>query len=162
MNRSYSNSEELLEDCKKIVDEFLKEFSITTINRLGLRYINRFDLDAEVTGSIEWKKFFSVELLGAIDFAQKLVYPLSRAMTSLQLRVDDHNILVRYGIWNQDFPSENNRKEFIIDIDASSRAALEPIAEISTLLKKYNSNIEKIFELSIKEDLRNILNKENV
>lgn len=161
LNRTYTDSKELLNDFENILKVFIDDLSITTINRIGLRYINRFDLDTEVDEIPDWSKFFSKDLVGSINFAKKLKYPIARSMHNLQLKADDHDILVRFGIWNQDFPSENTRKEFILDIDAFSRFAVENVNQIKEIVSQYNKNIEKIFEKSIASETKVLLEKKN-
>lgn len=159
LNRSYTDSKELLEDSRNIIDEFLKEMSITVVTRLGLRYINRFDLDTEISKPINWGNYFSKDLIGPVTFANKLKQPLSRVMSNLYLKLKDSDILVVFGIWNQDFPSENTRKEFILDIDAYSRLSFEINDGISQYIKEYNADIEKVFEKSLGAEIKKILNR---
>lgn len=159
LNRSYINSKELVQDCKDIIDIFTRDVGITSITRLGLRYINRFDLDAEVKNDIVWNKYFSSNLLGSIGFAKKIKRPIARAMSVLQLKYEDHDIQMQYGIWNKDFPSENTRKEFIVDIDSHSRFALESVSELTSMVQKYNKDIESIFLQSIGGEMKKLLTK---
>lgn len=159
LNRSYTDSKELLKDYKIIIESFIEDLSLSSINRLGLRYINRFDLDTEVLGNIKWEKFFSKSLVASSDFVDKLKYPLIRSMNNLHLRKEEHDILIRYGIWNQDFPSENTRKEFVLDIDSFSRLAFKEISNTTSLIKEYNQNIENIFEKAIGVEIKKLLKK---
>jgi uncharacterized protein (TIGR04255 family) len=159
LNRSYRDSKELRDDCCKIINTSITDLSISSVKRLGLRYVNRFDLDAGIKESIKWNDFFSKDLVGSVSFANKMRYPIVRAMSNLHIRSDGCDILVRYGIWNQDFPSENNRKEFILDIDIFSRIALENMGEIANVVKDFNQNAEKIFEKSIGVEIKKILVK---
>lgn len=159
LNRSYSDSKELLLDIENIVEVFVNDLGIDTYNRIGLRYINRFDFDIDVSDLIDWNKYFNRDLIGAVNFAKKVKYPISRAMTNLHIRFDEHDTTIRYGIWNQDFPSKNTKKEFILDIDAFSRFAVDADSGLSEIVKSYNKSIETIFEKSIGEETRKILNK---
>lgn len=159
LNRSYTNSKELILDCEKIILSFIKDLSISSLNRIGLRYINRFDLDVDVLGSIKWDNFFSKNLVGSIIFGNKLGYPLVRSMDNLHLRKDDHDIVIRYGIWNRDFPSENTRKEFVLDIDIFSKLPLEKIEDVEEIIKQYNQETENIFEEAIGVEIKKLLTK---
>lgn len=159
LNRSYRDSKELIDDCRSIISSSIADLSISSVKRLGLRYVNRFNLDTDVKGTIKWSDFFSKELVGSVSFAGKTRYSIVRAMSNLHLRSDGCDILIRYGIWNQDFPSENNRKEFIIDIDIFSRIALEDMGEITNIVEEFNQNAEKIFEKSLGVEIKKILRK---
>jgi uncharacterized protein (TIGR04255 family) len=159
LNRSYKDSKELLSDCDKVIYEFIKELSISSIKRLGLRYINRFNLDEDFKDSIDWNTFFSKDLVSPINFSKKIRYSIVRSMSNLHLRLENQDILIRYGIWNQDFPSENTSKEFILDIDAFSRNSIDNPSEINTIIRRYNNDIKNIFEKSINSEIKKLLNK---
>ena len=81
LNRSYTDKAELFQDCKELVLPFLKHFEISTINRLGLRYVNGFDLNF-IKKEFEWKTYFKPELLGNIEFARKRKVRVARSMNS--------------------------------------------------------------------------------
>lgn len=161
LNRSYTDSKELLKDCEDVLATFIDELSVSKINRLGLRYINRFDFDVDISEMVDWSKFFAKDLVGNVSFAKKLKYPIIRAMSNLHYRISDHDVLVRSGLWNQDFPSENMRKEFIVDIDTFSRFVIDDPSRINSIVKEYNKDVEKIFEKIIGAESKKLLNKKN-
>ena len=62
-----------------------------------------------------------------------------------------------HGIWNADYPNENTRREFVMDIDCYSRFPLEPKHDVNGAIERFNEHIQDIFEASITELLRDIL-----
>lgn len=156
-HKSYVNADNLIKDAEGIVQTFINEFNIQSVNRLGLRYVNRFDLSNFVKEKIDWKKYFNNDVVAPINFSNKTGYDLARCITQNYLKLSECDILLNYGIWNQDFPNENVGKEFLLDIDCFSRFPLERTSDISKTISSYNSNIQKIFEKSIKEETRKLM-----
>lgn len=161
-NNSYLNLDELTKDFDIIFLEFIKHFSIETLNRVGLRYLNRVNLDSAVkdVDKFKWSEFFSKELTSGLDFAYKNKISPTRALAQMFLKIDDvSEIIFNYGVWNSDFPSVITRKEFILDIDCYSKFPINTniTEELKNILLKYNKDIQFIFERSITDRLRSIL-----
>jgi uncharacterized protein (TIGR04255 family) len=156
-NKSYNDSQDLLNDVKEFIQPFIDEFSVHSVTRVGLRYINRFDFNSEVKGQIDWKNYFSNELIAGITFSKKLKHSFARLMSQSYFKLDGCDILMNYGIWNQDFPNTNVSKEFVLDIDCFSRFPLEKTSDISKTITEYNKSIQAIFEKSIKQGVKDIM-----
>lgn len=154
---SYSDSTELLSDTS-IAAEFIKEFKIKTINRLGLRYVNEIKID---NGDVlDWGDYINDDLLGSINFSQKNTLGLTRAMSILSFKKDFGNINFNFGMWNSSYPNIISEKTFILDIDAYSKFPLDTEdIKLDEIIKEFNHGIESIFENSIKDNLRSILNE---
>jgi uncharacterized protein (TIGR04255 family) len=153
----YDNSDELMSDAK-IVLGLLSKFSIKTINRLGLRYINEIEIKDD-NDFLNWNNYIADCLLGSLEFASKNKKSLARAMSLAVFKENDNNTSFNYGIWNGNYPNEINEKFFILDFDVVSKYAIEVTTDLLELIKKYNQQIEDLFEASIKESLRKILRK---
>jgi uncharacterized protein (TIGR04255 family) len=153
----YKNSSELLSNVN-IVTEFLKDFEIKTINRLGLRYINRIEIkDKNV---LDWTKYIDEKLLGSIEFSFKNKKSISRAMGFLVFKENFGDINFNFGLWNSDYPNVLSERIFILDFDAYSRFPLDTEGiDLLAIVEEYKKKIKELFEISIKVDLRNILNK---
>lgn len=158
LNRSYTSKTELIRDCEKFAFPFFKKFDIQTLNRLGLRYVDIFDLNF-IKKDFDWKKYFKLELLGGIQFAKKKKAKLARSMNQLELKYEREDLRFVYGVWNSDYPNENTRREFIMDLDCYSRFPLEPERDVREAIERYNEHAEDIFESSITDAVREILNK---
>jgi len=155
--KEYSDSKELLIHTS-IVSNFIKNFDIKTINRLGLRYVNEIVLQGK--DFLSWDEYIDEKLLGSLKFAISNKKILSRAMSTMVFKEENNNINFSYGIWNSNYPAEIREKIFILDFDASSKYPIDAKeADLSSIVKEYNQNIENIFENTIKEGLRKILKK---
>lgn len=154
---SYKDSSELLTNVKIVMD-FIDNFEIKTINRLGLRYINEVKIDDKKP--LDWDKYFDEKLLGLINFVSENSKTTSRAMGLIVFKEEFGSINFNYGLWNSAYPNEVADNIFILDFDAHSRFPLDTEGiDLNKLVKEYNKKIEELFEKSIKEELRKILNK---
>ncbi len=155
----YKNSEELLTDVKDVVNDFIELSKIESINRIGLRYTNEIDLK-EIKEVIDWSKYFNKNLLGSIFFGGRTKPKLARAIGRLVIKESIADINFTFGIWNSDFPNANVRKEFMLDFDCYSRLpAATAEFNFIELIKTYNQYIENLFEASITDNFRSLLNK---
>lgn len=158
INNSYKNKTELVSDFEKTLLPFLNFFKINTVNRIGLRYLNDINLNS-IKGDFDWSIFFHKDLLNGIYLNKRLKNDLSRSMSTTEMKQGEANIRFTYGIWNKDYPNENTRKEFILDIDCYSKFPHDTNETITETIKEYNKISENIFEKNIKDGLRNILRK---
>ncbi|NTU66356.1 MAG: TIGR04255 family protein [Candidatus Moranbacteria bacterium] len=152
----YSNSEELYKDIKVVIDRFILTFGVKTINRLGLRYINEIKL--KEPNALDWKNYINKDLLGGLNFSKNEI--LSRSLSQLVFKKDKGDMSFTYGVFNKEFPSEINIKEFILDFDCHSILPFELLEEnILNRIELYHSHIEDLFEKCITQKFRDFLNK---
>lgn len=157
----YNSKIELLKDIDELLVKFFEYSKIETLNRIGLRYVNQINLN-DIKVGFPWNKYISSNLTRALDFVNKNKgKKLAQAISKIVLKESDADIAFVYGIFNSDFPNESVRKEFVLDYDCYSRFPINPQeSNISEIAERYNSYIEKLFELSITNSLRKIMNKE--
>lgn len=154
----YKDSSELTPNME-IVSKFIKSFNIKTINRLGLRYINEIKID-DKKDLLDWSSYINGDLLGSISYSQKNKKALARAMGGVVFKEDFGNINFNYGLWNSAYPNIVTEKIFVLDIDAYSKFPIDTDGlNLEELVKEYNKAIENIFESSIEDGLREVLNK---
>jgi uncharacterized protein (TIGR04255 family) len=154
----YEDSTELLSDTKNIVVNFLATFDVKTINRIGLRYINEITIDSG--NPIDWDDYINENLLGSIKFSQNLEKNTSRAFSTLIFKEEDADVSFRYGIWNKQYPSMITQKEFVLDYDCFTVLPINPKEEdIEKLISNFNTYSETLFEASISDKLRKLMNK---
>ena len=153
----YKDSTELLKDIKYI-ENFIHDFKIKTINKMGLRYVNEIELSGH--DFLSWKKYINNKLIGSLSFATNNKKKLARFMSLIILKEEFGDINFNYGLWNSNYPNEINERKFILDFDGRSRFPLDvDNLKLGDLVKEYNEQIENLFEDVIKEDLRKILRK---
>jgi len=145
----------LLKDLN-LVSDFIQDFEIKTINRLGLRYVNEIKLKDK--DFLDWKSHINNHLIGSFNFAISQKKSVARAMGQIIFKEKNCNINFNFGTWNSNFPNEINEKTFILDYDCYSKFPLD-VKSLNLLdtIKEYNKKIENLFESSIKKELRETL-----
>lgn len=138
------------------IDSLFGTWPDTTINRLGLRYINAIDEPREAC-AIEWSDFIQPQLLGALS-----VLPdsekLARFLVQAEMRGDDHRSRLIAGMPNPDFPGLVRQRNFLIDIDVYIQEALEQ-DEIEQTLEKFHDIVIQYFERAITQKFRDYLDR---
>lgn len=155
----YKDSSVLIKDIEDIFSEFIKQFEVKTIRRIGLRYRNDIDMKKEPS-PLKWDKYISKDLISNLKFIESNKIKTSRSLGQIIVREDDAYITFNYGLTNRDYPNEIVKKEFLLDYDCVSKFPTE-IKDFSIIdvVKKYNKYVEDLFELSITDGLRVVLNK---
>lgn len=134
-----------------------KNYADISIKRIGMRYINQIRINEK--NPLSWNKYLNSNLLCAFKI-NKEKSDITRSFHDLELKFDDEdiNLKFQYGMHNPDFPSKIKQKLFILDFDANKKGILS-FDEIEYLLPVLHEKIENIFETSIKDGLRKIMNE---
>jgi uncharacterized protein (TIGR04255 family) len=141
------------DDINVLLGPFMSAAKITTIQRMGLRYVNRIKLDE--SKPLEWTKYINNDLIGSLKFIRENSLRIARAMNQLVVKGSNADVIVNYGLWNQDYPNELTRKDFVLDLDCASRLPFDVNeSPILDLLTEYNGQLTSLFELSIEDGLR--------
>lgn len=137
----------------KSVNCLLSQFTQIQVRRLGLRYINEINISGK---TFNWKGFINSKLTSFLDFAnaQNII---SRALSSIDFKFEEYRVKFQFGMHNPDFPSTIKKKHFILDYDAVSESLLN-LEDIKELLPKLQAQINILFEESIGDKLREVLN----
>lgn len=150
----YQNYESFRSDFLYVLDAFFKDFADAVPNRLGLRYINNLDLPNG--NPFAWSDYINGNLLSVLSFAADKT-KISRAFSNLEFNHGDFNVRFQFGMHNPDYPAAIKRRHFVLDFDAYHQGLQNP-QEIATNLDRYHDTIESLFEASITEAFRGILN----
>jgi len=76
----------------------------------------------------------------------------------MELDLSDMRVRFQYGMHNPDYPSVIRRKQFILDYDAY-REETQTGDELERNLMRFHSKIQELFEQSITDELRRIMNE---
>lgn len=152
----YKNFTKLLNEISKVIESFESSHSINVINRLGLRYINIIKIK---TGNpMDWDGIVNKNLFASIS---NFIDDKAKLLKNLQVieykENSEYNLTFWFGMHNSEYPNPISRKEFVLDYDCYTT---EQIAS-SNLNEKvilFHETIDKWFELSIEDGLREILN----
>ncbi len=110
----YTSFEKLEDLIKKVLSIFIKELEVKNIFRLGLRYINLFNLNSL---QLDYKDCFSSDVIAFLD-GYKTSEELRRNLQAVVLNKDDFSLTINFGLFNSYFPAVIKQKEFVLDYDA--------------------------------------------
>lgn len=126
------------------------------LRRLGMRYINEIklpEMDAGPgLGADFWERYINPSLLGGLRFAAN-DGALARHMSTTELNYGTDRATFKYGIFNNEYPQPNRRREFILDIDTYCMTELLP-AQVPAKLDDYHHAAGSVFETAITDALR--------
>lgn len=132
--------------------------SITSA-RVGIRYINIFGAD-----DLKLRKnMFSPEIsatFNAKEYISDYDVHLIRAINMHEYQADNMLLNFRYGMFNPDYPNPLNKESFALDYDSFTTEPAENTDTILTFIKKGHAAIQELFEKSITDNLRKVLNNE--
>ncbi len=154
-NGCYSTFEEYRELVERVLGGFVEAYDrISLINRIGLRYINEIKLP---NGSaLEWKGLINPALLGHLSFRPEGTR-YARIMSQAIEKTEEYDLSLTYGLPNnREFPGEIVRRMFLLDIDCY-RKGVETEPDVLETLDGFHHAIQGLFEESIEQGLRDIL-----
>jgi uncharacterized protein (TIGR04255 family) len=151
----YSNYEVLREEFLTVMNTCFDVFPDMQGKRLGLRYINNFDFSNG--DPLVWEQFLNNDMLSLFRFAPDPT-SLSRIFHVLEFNYGDHNLRYQFGMPNPDFPAAIRQRLFVLDFDAYFEGVLER-EDIQPHLDKFHDKIQTLFEYSITDLLRRLLNE---
>lgn len=153
----YYSFEQLKKDFRLVFDSLVTNYKELNITRLGLRYIDEIEIRGE-KDVFGWKQYLKPNLFSALSIPLKKDKDcISRAFSNLEFNYGDHNLTLKYGMFNPDYPSSIKKKAFILDSDAYKRDNI-PNEEAYSVLVQLHERISNLFEKRlIKEGLREIM-----
>lgn len=150
----YHSYEVLKEEFLGALEVFFTTFEDAQGSRLGLRYINNIVLDNG--DPLSWNDYLNERMLHLFQFYPD-VGAIARVFHNLEWNFGEFNLRYQFGMHNPDYPAPIRKKSYILDLDAYYQGPHD-YAEISSNLDKFHDRIQKLFELSITDDLREIMN----
>lgn len=153
ITKDYKTFEEMTDDFFHVLNALRSVESDLVISRMGLRYVNIIDL-AE-GDPLDWKGYVNDSLLGMVGFNGHQA-SLSRAFHVMEYNFDDINLKCQFGIANPDYPAVVRRRQFVLDLDASS-VSIHELDDLSKVVSDAHSLVQDYFETSIGEETRKLL-----
>jgi len=147
----YNRYENLQNDFFQSYEAVTNFYEMIQIRRLGLRYINEFNIE-DGEDPFEWSNYITEDLLSMLSYKVGGILP-SRIMSKIETRFDDFTLNFSFGMPNPDFPSPIKQKVFVLDLDAYYEGALE-VNELSEMVNSFHKEIQCQFELSITDKMR--------
>lgn len=151
IDTNYSSYEKFYNTFINIVSSLLEEYPDLNFKRFGLRYVNEIELNE--SNPLQWENHLNDNFLSIFN-----IYPekrdIARAFQVLSLNKGDFNVNFQYGMHNPDYPATIKRKLFTLDFDAYKHGLIENKTEINESLTAFRKEIKKLFDLSIKPELK--------
>jgi len=153
----YSDYEVLRGELEKISSAFFSRFEDAQASRLGLRYVNELKMPGD--NVLDWHDHVDASLLGMLSYRVEEAEP-SRIFTTFDhVYVDEgFNMRFQFGLHNPDYPAPIRRRLFVLDFDAYCQGPLDA-EDIPGALDKYHKAIQSLFERSITDKMREVLNE---
>ena len=152
----YTGFDQFRELVKKVLNSLDLLNNSVRSKRMGLRYINQIRLDEG--DPFDWNGLI-VDSLVPNTVYTKDKNVLSRSLGWVDLTYNDFYVRFHYGMFNSEHPNPIARKEFVLDFDCYTKDE-QDLSEVSTLLDRFHEKIKEMFECSILDDLRQIMEVE--
>jgi len=147
----YINFNEFTDNFDHIFSNFQKLYNVEEFSRIGLRYINVFNI---LEGSaLDWKDLMAKDLNTSINAGVLSGHRVTRSMHQLHTARDDVSVLLNYGIHNPEFPNPVVRRQFILDTDCSVSGGVAN-GDVRNQIELLHTVASEVFESSIDDGLR--------
>lgn len=147
----YSTFEDFFDTVKIVFNALVESYSTKIIKRSSLRYINQIYF--KYGNSLDWGKYITKSLFRfPKEFFNEKIKPL-RYLYSLEFKENGYNVRFNYGLFNTEYPSPINRKEFVLDYDCYLKEDIET-SEALEKVKEFHETADRWFEMSILQPLR--------
>ena len=139
----------------RMFDSLCETFPELQIKRFGIRYINQISISSG--NPLSWKTYLNKKLLSIFEVPKDKLF-ISRALHNLEFNYGDYNLRFQYGMHNPDYPATIKKKVFILDLDAYYSGLMNK-NDIIEYFPKFHKSIQELFENSITEKYRELINK---
>ena len=157
-NKGYTHFPDFSPRCVQVLEALREAYRPQVISRIGLRYINVVCLpDGD---PFDWSGYISDSLTASVQAFVDDQDAIAQAESQLHFNKDDHQIRLRFGLSNPDFPNTVTRKQFLLDFDCFSRDEVS-LEQVMGRLDEFNVEIYRLFELCIGDELRAIMFQED-
>lgn len=152
----YDKFDSFYADYKHVLDSLYQYKPDIQLKRFGIRYINNIKFNEG--DPLDWSKYLDPKLLSIFDIPSEKK-TISRAFQNIELNCGDYNVRFQYGMHNPDYPAVIKKKVFILDFDAYYGGIMSK-ADIEEFFPKFHNAIQDLFEKSITDEYRKVLNNE--
>jgi len=154
VHNRYERFELFIDEYCRVIEPLFSVLPNAQASRIGLRFINQIDTPG--VDPLHWHEQISPELLGVLKYHVDNAKP-SRLFHILEYAFESFNLRFQYGIHNPDYPAPIRQRQFILDFDAYYRGLVDP-RDIRTNMDTYHVEIQRLFERSITDKLRELMN----
>lgn len=151
---NYTKFEDVLKMFVPMLNALLLKISLTSM-RTGIRYINFFS-EERIKPQ---KKFFTPSVASLLDVKQGGNNCI-RSMAMNEYVFGDMRLNFRFGMYNPQYPHIMSKPNYVLDYDCFCDVALAGFEEMIKHIKAGHCLIQEIFEASITDNLRKVMNNE--
>jgi len=141
---AYANFEEFKEEVLRRTEEFCKIFDVTSLTRVGLRYVNEIPLPTQETESLR------VHVRPIVEFDRIPLETVQQFALQMTANMGNHMILLRTAL----LPGPV--RFYILDIDAYTET-VQPTTRIATLLDEFHDAAQKVFLSHVTGEYKKIM-----
>lgn len=154
--KKYNDFDLLYKDIEAILNLLMKNTnSSIVVGRTGLRYINIFE-NTDLK-SIDWSKYIISSMLFFENWNDSNVL---QHMSVANVKKEECIMKIQYGLFNGEMPNDRVKESYVLDIDASSFEMCD-LSVVKEQVTKWNDNIREVFEYSITDEMKAVLNDES-
>jgi len=140
----YANFEDFKEEVLQRSTDFCSIFDVSSLTRIGLRYVNEIPLPAQQAESM------TKYVRPLVEFDRIPLGSVQQFALQLSARMDDHMIQVRTAMLAGPI------RTYILDIDAYTET-VKSAAEIGALLDRFHDTAQKVFLDHVTDDYKHVM-----
>jgi len=153
---AYDRYEDFASHLESVLD-LLRELGVGIVERVGLRYINELR-HSPARRPDDWAELVRKELLGIVR-GSDLRGDILHAIQDIRLRRPDGTLVIRHGFVGSQSADPSSSPYYLLDLDYfdDERARHLATDQVLEQLRAYHDEISRIFEMTITDDMRRIL-----
>jgi len=129
---AYSNFEDFKEEVLRQSAKFCEMFNVSSLVRVGLRYVNEIPLPTQQTESL------TTYVKPLVEFDRIPLDSVQQFALQIAANLDDHMILVRTAL------IAGPVRTYVLDIDAYTET-VKATSEIGVLLDSFHDSVQRVF-----------------
>lgn len=152
--KQYLSYEDFTEDFIEILKQISRTYAEFACKRFGMRYINNIKTQGNTT---DWTEFINDSMTSIFNIKPENS-EFTRVFQIIEYSNQDIKTKFQFGMHNPDYPAIIRQKLFVLDMDSYKigRMSIEDIEELTPVTHQI---IENLFEISIKQPLRDLMNE---
>ena len=141
---SYANFEEFKDEVQRITDNFCGTFEVSSLTRIGLRYVNEIPLASQNPESI------TRYVRPLVEFDRIPLDSVQQFAMQVAASRNDHMILVRTAMLAGPI------RTYILDIDAYTEV-VKPANEVPSLMERFHDSAQRVFLDHVTDEYREVM-----
>jgi uncharacterized protein (TIGR04255 family) len=141
---SYNNFEEFKDEVQRRTSNFCGIFEISSLTRIGLRYVNEIPLPTQQPESI------TKYVRPLVEFERIPLHSVQQFAMQVASQLNDHMILVRTAML------AGPVRTYILDIDAYTET-IQPMSDIPSLIERFHASVQHVFLDHVTDEYRDVM-----